>query len=286
MALLKDLFGWEGPYTAQLRQTEERHQDNRARIESLLKSDKARNLMMKMRATYYERGGSTKPYTPTDRFEDLAKLQKFKDNYSMADRETGKLTYTMSKEDKDAYDAARDYVLGREVSGVDSIDPKAKIERKIKASGQPEMTFMGYGDKKEKPKSAADYFAPGGEIGMYEDMGAPKQHNLRLEGQLPVSPDAGMFDRLNEYSQPADFLAPQAPKTYEQIGVSSVDEMSVLDEMQKALPDRDMRKEFEGDPEYMQKLIKLWKEKKLNKSNIREAFSMIQQTARQSLGIA
>lgn len=79
---------------------------------------------------------------------------------------------------------------------------------------------------------------------------------------------------------------PTAPKTFGQIGITDADDMSILQEMQKALPDRDLKQEYEDDPENMKRLMKLWQEGKLNKSNLHKAFSMIQQDARQALGIA
>lgn len=100
------------------------------------------------------------------------------------------------------------------------------------------------------------------------------------KGKAPAS-----FDDLLQGATP-DFPNDTTPKTFEQIGVTDTQDQATLQEMQKAIPDRDLRQEYEDDPEGMQRLMKLWREKKLNKKNINKAFSMIQQKARQSLGIA
>jgi len=127
----------------------------------------------------------------------------------------------------------------------------------------------------ETSKSAAEYFQP-------------VERDLRLEGQLQASPDKGIFDRLGEFFQAPTETVPESniPKTYPQLGITNVDDMATLQEMQEALPEVDMREEFEADPELMKKLIELWKAKKLTKKNLHKAFSMIHQTAQQALGIA
>ena len=88
----------------------------------------------------------------------------------------------------------------------------------------------------------------------------------------------------NEAFDAKDYIF-QAPKTFPQVGATNVNDQATLQEMQKALPDVDMKSEYESDPELMKKLIELWRTKKLTKQNLHKAFSMIQQTAQQSLGI-
>jgi len=69
------------------------------------------------------------------------------------------------------------------------------------------------------------------------------------------------------------------------MGITNIDDQATLQEMQEALPDVDMKSEYEADPELMKKLMELWRQKKLNKSNLHKAFSNIQQSAQQTLGI-
>lgn len=75
------------------------------------------------------------------------------------------------------------------------------------------------------------------------------------------------------------------PKTFEQIGAKTPDQQATLQEMQKAIPDVDLKSEYEADPENMERLMNLWKQKKVNSKNLRDFFSKLQQGAKQTLGI-
>ena len=98
---------------------------------------------------------------------------------------------------------------------------------------------------------------------------------------------------IGEFFQQATETVPEekTKKSFEEIGVETPDAMQILDEMDKALPDIDMHDEFENaqqDPqtkEMLDKLMQRWKDKKLSVDQLRKAFSMMQQNARQSLGI-
>lgn len=106
----------------------------------------------------------------------------------------------------------------------------------------------------------------------------PKMDNRDYFSEVPA------FEGLPQAATP-DFPEENIPKTFEQLGITQPQDQQIFQEMQKALPDRDMRQEYENDPEGMKRLMKLWQEKKLNKKNLHKAFSAIQQRARQSLGI-
>lgn len=93
------------------------------------------------------------------------------------------------------------------------------------------------------------------------------------------------FDDLLQGATP-DFPNDTTPKTFEQIGITNTQDQATLQEMQKALPERDLRQEYQDDPENMKRLMELWRKGKLNKKNLRKAFSVIQAKAKQSLGIA
>ena len=56
--------------------------------------------------------------------------------------------------------------------------------------------------------------------------------------------------------------------------------------MQKIVPDADFRKEFEENPANMKLLLDTWKAKKINKAELLQIMSKLQNKARQSLGIA
>jgi hypothetical protein len=107
-----------------------------------------------------------------------------------------------------------------------------------------------------------------------------------------VKDETGVFKSLSrrplaDYFQASTPTIPEEniPKTYPQLGITNVDDMATLDEMQKALPEVDMRQVYQDDPEMMKMLIELWKSKKVTKRNLHEAFKEKQMTAQQALGI-
>ncbi len=166
-------------------------------------------------------------------------------------------------------------------------DPKINVK-----TDKPRRIFDKSGDvvgtrnkddsiKYDKNLKGADYFE------LYDrHTGKPTQRQegdnrgLFSEGKSPFE--------IEDYYQAATETVPVAnePKTFQQLGITSPADQQVFQEMQKAVPDVDLRQEMEQDPEGMKRLIKLWQERKLNKKNIRNAFSAIQQRAKQSLGIA
>jgi hypothetical protein len=93
---------------------------------------------------------------------------------------------------------------------------------------------------------------------------------------------------LEGYFQSATPTVPteNTPKTFKDSGITAPADQQTIQEMQKAIPDVDLLKEYEQNPEEMKRSMELWKQKKLNKGNIKKAFSMMQQQARQSLGVA
>lgn len=218
--------------------------EERKRIESLLKSEKAQRLISKARAASLDRGeGYYGRSTTKDPIDQISKL------ITAADKTVDdKLSESLNKRAQELLDGIveeekrgkKEAKLGFSPEGADPIDVGIRLG----------------GGLESLPKTSsvpADYFQP---------------------GPTPITTPPKLDD----------FFSP--PRTYEQLGITNIDNQETLGEMQKAMPDRDMRQEYEADPEYMQKLINLWKEGKLNKSNLHKAFSAIQQRARQSLGIA
>jgi len=136
-----------------------------------------------------------------------------------------------------------------------------------------------------------DYFAPGDETDVITALGKKKKYEaptewLRTKEVPEVMREAGR--PLADFFQAATETVPEEniPKTHKQLGITSIEDQKTFQEMQNALPDRDLRLEYENDPESMQRLIQLWKARKINKSNLHKFFSAIQQQARQALGIA
>lgn len=112
-------------------------------------------------------------------------------------------------------------------------------------------------------------------------------YDMHTKKPRTVATEEGIMP-LGDYFQAATETIPEEniPRTYEQLGITDTEDQATLQEMQDAIPERDLRQEYEDDPEGMKRLMKLWREKKLTKQNLRKAFSVIQSKARQSLGIA
>lgn len=254
--MLEGIGDWMfGGARANRQRTEERHEDSRKRIQALLESESARKLW------YNARAAAASGVDPEiQKVEKLARIRKAEDAYSVE----GEITPEM----KAAFDAAKSSVLesrdNREYFApqdeTDVIEALGK-KKSIPTGVDPiDRAINVAGGRKTLPKTDK------GEMGVFEEMGAP---------------------RISDYFQAPTETVPQGnvPKTYPQMGIESIDDQAVLSEMQKALPEVDMKSEYESDPEMMKKLMELWRTKKLTKQNLHKAFSMIQQSAQQSLGI-
>lgn len=250
MAFLEDIGDWMfGGARANRQRVEERHSADMERMQALLDSQAGQTLLTKARAAAMNRGEGLYGGRGVDPYvqgsEDLGKIRAARDKFSVAGDE-------LTPETAAYFNAAEKSVLNRMKSDIDPIDRAIKV-----AGGRASL-----------PKTDnRDFFAPGEEF-------------------LEMSKE---YDKLGveDYFQAPTDTVPigKVPKTYPQMGIESVDDMATLDEMQKALPDVDMRDEYESDPEMMKKLMELWKAKKLTKQNLHKAFSQIQQSAQQALGI-
>lgn len=272
-----------------------RRQKKNEEIESLLKSEKGRRLLQKSqiamneaRAAAMDRGEGLYGGRGVDPYvkgaEDLGKIQKARDSFLTID-EKGKAVYGLTPETATYFDAAEQSVLDRmkstprdnrvqdETDVFKTLGKRGKSEDRISRQIQNFLTpggvdavTMAAPTTGDRPVTFdnRDFF--GGEQEVFEKMGAP---------------------RLTDYFQAPTETVPESniPKTYPQLGIESIDDQATLEEMQKAVPDVDMREEYESDPELMKKLMELWRQKKLNRSNLHKAFSKIQQSAQQALGI-
>lgn len=218
---------------------------DRKRIQALLDSAEGQQLLSKARAASLNRGEGYYGGRGVD-------------PYVKGSEDLGKIRAARDKfagdeltpETAAYFTAAEKSVLDRMKSEVDPIDRAIKVA----------------GGRKTLPKTDnRDFFGPGEEF-------------------LEMSKE---YDRLGDYFQAPTETVPEGniPKTFPQMGIESIDDQAVLSEMQQALPDVDMKSEYESDPEMMNKLMELWRAKKLTKQNLHKAFSMIQQSAQQSLGI-
>ena len=235
-------------------------------MQALLESEKGRKLVLDSQAAMNEArtgalnrgegyyGGGKKAQEQPTMFDDMAEYTKNRKTLdAWYDEKVGEKD-ELSPSDQAKYNAALEKLEpertqqahGPNVPGMPDVSRQYFNQQKCKAPPAREM---------ETSKSAAEYFTP--------------------EDDSFVGPPAPS-------GSPAELLY-EAPRTYEQMGIENVDEMATLQEMQEALPDRDMKAEYEADPELMQKLIQLWREKKLTKQNLHKAFSVIQQRAREAL---
>lgn len=230
-----------------------------ARIQSLIDSDAGRRLVDKARASALDRGegyygGSKGGADPRyDQIKTLVSALDSTTDEKVEESITNELQFLFGDIKEERNRGKKKAKLGFSPEGADPVDIGVRMGGGLKSL--------------PKADTGADFIGP------------PAPAELRADFVGPQRPSPAEY--LTD-----DFTGPPAPRTYQQLGITGVDDQATLGEMQKALPDRDMRQEFESDPEYMEKLIRLWKEGKLNKSNLHKAFSALQQRAQQSLGIA
>lgn len=250
MAFLEDIDKWMfGDFRANRQRTEERHGMDMKRMQALLESEQGRTLMNKARAASLNRGEGLYGGRGVDPYvkgaEDLGKIRTAKDRFAEDE---------LSPETAAYFTAAEKSVLDR-----------------------------------LKVQDNRDYFAPGDETDVFSALGKPPEEIDPIDRAIGKAGGRKSLPKtsISDYFQAPTDTVPESkvPKSYPQLGITNVDDQATLEEIQKALPDINIKDEYEADPESMQKLIQLWKEGKLNKQNIHKAFSMIQQTAQQALGL-
>ena len=282
-----------------------RRQKEIEKIDSLLQSEKGRRLLMDSQKAMNEartgalnRGegyyGSSK--TKADpRIDQISKLISAADKASMLGNEVLSKSLTAQAQlltdeiGAEGKQKKKEDKLGFSPEGADPIDVGIRMGGGLESlpKARDYLTEApGETKEMETSKHAADYFqAPTTD---FIGPPAPTKPASVQEAHGPNVP--GMPEVSQQYMEQRDNQSPanyfQAPRTYEQLGITNVDEQATLQEMQEALPDVDMRQEYEGDPENMQRLMKLWREKRISKTKLREFFLAIQQKARESLGIA
>lgn len=243
----------------------EQHDLQKQRIADILKSEegqrflrKSQGLMNEARARSLDRGEGYYGGRGIDPMikgsEDLGKIRAAKDKFSEDE---------ISPEIAAYFDAAEKSVLDR---------------------------------MKSAPGDNRELFAPQDETDVFRALSTPKALKEKKPQQMTrdewnkssVEERQNYRSGISDYFQAPTDTVPESniPKTYPQLGIESVDDQATLQEIQKAVPDIDMREEYEADPEMMKKLMELWRQGKLNKKNIHKAFSKIQNKAQQALGLA
>lgn len=250
------------------------------RIQALLDSEAGRRFVQEAqkkwynaRADFYNKGGTG---GGVDNYvkgaDDLGKIRQAKDKF---------IEEEMTPETAAYFEEAEKSVLNRMKSAPsDYFGPRDEIEMFEELSK----------GRKQKDKTISPS-GPRDEIEMFEQLSKKKKYEAPTEwlrtGEVPGVKEEKKGKILADYFQAPTDTVPEGnvPKTFPQLGITNVDDQAIIQEMQKALPDVDMRDEYEADPEMMKKLMELWKAKKLTKQNIHKAFSNIQQNAQQALGI-
>jgi len=195
------------------------------------------------------------------------------------------------------------YGRGYGKTGTDNIERAGKLGLAIERMDNAGMFEENEELKKSLTSYALKVIKEDDDLATYFDAGTKEKPITEIEEKEPknrdikslligsVFPPYGAYKGIKgiqDYFQDSTETIPEKniPATFEQIGVMSPQDQATFEEMQEAVPDIDLRQEYEKDAEGMQKLIKLWREKKLNKSNLHKAFSAIQQKAKESLMLA
>ena len=257
MALLKDWFGWEGPFTAEQRRTEESHQDNRARIEQWIKSSGVQDKLRKAqkdainegRSIYGGRGGRA-TVSPMDKLSDKArKLAAAKKNLSVED---------------ELPDAFVPYFKGE----------RDKIAKEFEYITNPPLTEPelkgGMSDRVATDNRGLFSGTFPGEVLTSKDVHRPDDS----KGISPFLPGAEFFQ-----TPTAAFPEDTVPKTLSQIGITAKDDMQTFQELEKKLPDMDLRQAYQADPKGFAMIMKALKSGKAPNGKpfgIKDAIALLQ----------
>lgn len=249
MALLKDWFGWEGPYTAQQRRTEEAHQDSRAKIEQFITSagfqDKLRaaqtDAINQGRSIY---GGRGRGATTVDPIEKAGK-------YALAAQ---RLTDAGAKDAGLSVLQEANKVLGMAEgpAGHSRMRKPSRPNLKSRGGGVIEGAAFWIPDEE-----AEEYLGKG-----WKREGVPKEGKADLrslfgggnefDGILTpdtqkTQPAGKKVKDMSDFFQAPTELSPMdtVPKTFAQIGITAKDDIQTFNELEKKLPDMDLRSQYQ-----------------------------------------
>lgn len=209
------------------KQRGEEHQMKMKQMESLLKSQKAQRLLTKARAVALGEGrsiygtGGRQEYTPLDKVDDLAKLQRARDAFVTVDKK-GKETFDMPPETAQVFDAADRFVhqKGQDNRGLFSgpdITPT-----------QP--TQMDWARKALKETEPGHSFSPG-------------------------EPDIGDYFQVPTETVPVENI----PKTHEELGLKNKDAEDMFEQLrafsQKSIDNFNIEQSYLDNQEHYEKLF-------------------------------
>jgi len=175
--------------------------------------------------------------------------------------------------------------IDNEIAGLFSPQPDTETQQINSAVNTAEKYLPPITDHKVYDKNTrqpvATYFS--------EDQARQDANTTQQNAEpVPEKAKSGILKNLSSFFQSPTPTVPEAnePKTFEQSGVKSPQQQQTLQEMQQALPDVDMKQEMADDPANMERLMKLWQQKKIDKTKLKDIFSKMQQQAKSTLGIA
>jgi hypothetical protein len=184
-----------------------------------------------------------------------------------------------SDEWKRTYQSLRDAILAPLELGGDNVTEPTQPGAEKPGTGKPGTNVYIKGKKVGTVNAAgnAEYFEEGSEF-----VGPPAPRAYTPQEIIEQAERNADFFQVSTPELPKEDL----PKTYDDVGVDSPQDIQTLQEIQKLVPDNDMKDEYRQNPEGMKKLLEAWRQGKLNKQQLRNAFSSLQQTAQEALGIA
>jgi hypothetical protein len=175
--------------------------------------------------------------------------------------------------------------IDNEIAGLFSPQPDAETQQINSAVDIAERKLPSITDRKVYDKNTrqpvADYFS---EDQSQQEITTPQQN----AETAPEKAKSGILKNISSFFQGSTPALPteNTKKSFKQLGIESPQDQQTLQDMQKDVPEVDMKQELQDDPEGFKRLMEMYKQGKINKSNLKKAFSMMQQQAKSTLGIA
>ncbi len=95
------------------------------------------------------------------------------------------------------------------------------------------------------------------------------------------------FQRNSDFFQVSTPDSPKEdlPKTFEDVGMDSPQDIETMQDIQKAVPDVDLMDEYKQNPEGMKRILEGFRKGTITRKLLQELFASLQQSAKQALGI-
>lgn len=226
-------------------------------------------------------------------FKDFTNREQSKVATIRASQDVGKWATTVAK-----MGTARDSMASRspggkmtpEMEGVfNEIDAKLFEDRPTtQASGSVELApvadtasaFIDSTDAFAVPEKKPGVFIKGERVG---DINAAGDADFRKESEAFIKD----FQRNSDFFQVSTPDSPKddLPKTFDDIGLDSPQDMETMQDIQKAVPNVDLMDEYQQNPEGMKRIMEGFRKGTITRKQLQELFASLQQSAKQALGI-